>query len=89
MLGGGRAGVLFANEDPADLSRALCEVLGQPELRAHLRREGAAQVEQYDWGVVAAQLEDVYATVAAPGLPVREDSRGQVFGIYSRLKDDA
>jgi phosphatidyl-myo-inositol alpha-mannosyltransferase len=89
VLGGGRAGVLFANEDPADLSRALCEVLGQPELRAHLAREGAAQVEQYDWGVVAAQLEDVYATVAAPGLPVREDSRGQVFGIYSRLKDDA
>jgi phosphatidylinositol alpha-mannosyltransferase len=89
VLGGGRAGVLFANEDPADLSRALCEVLGQPEVRAHLAREGAAQVEQYDWGVVAARLEDVYATVAAPGLPVREDSRGQVFGIYSRLKDDA
>ncbi|MGH3444315.1 MAG: glycosyltransferase family 4 protein, partial [Nocardioidaceae bacterium] len=64
VLGGGRYGALFTSEDPAALARELTALLDDPARRAALDVEAAAAVADYDWTEVAAQIEEVYQTVA-------------------------
>lgn len=60
---GGRAGVTFANEDSADLSRTLVRLLADPAERARLREAGQRRAQLFDWSVVAEDVMAVYDTV--------------------------
>ena len=63
VLDAGRCGAMFANEDPADLSRQLLRLLGDPAERGRLRAEGARRAQVFDWAVVAEDVMAVYETV--------------------------
>ena len=63
VLRGGRAGELFANEDPADLARATGRLLDDPDRRRLLSAAATAAVSSYDWSVVAKDVVNVYETV--------------------------
>jgi phosphatidyl-myo-inositol alpha-mannosyltransferase len=63
VLRGGRAGELFANEDPADLARAAGRLLDDPDRRRLLSAAATAAVSSYDWSVVAKDVVNVYETV--------------------------
>lgn len=60
VLDGGRYG-LIADDDR--LAPAIVEMLRNRERRAALERDGLARAAQYDWTVVAAAYERVYARV--------------------------
>jgi phosphatidylinositol alpha-mannosyltransferase len=75
VLDGGRAGVLSPAGDAPALARAVSDLLGDDERRLAVAARGRAEAQRYDWGTVAQQILDVYATVAVPGEPVREDDR--------------
>ncbi len=62
VLRDGALGVLASESSLAD---ALTRVLQSPEERAHLERAALADVSRYDWPIVAAQYEAVYAQVMA------------------------
>jgi phosphatidylinositol alpha-mannosyltransferase len=64
VLDDGRAGRLFANEDPADLARAAIELLMVPAQRRQLVMTGNEVVRQYDWSVVTEEVVHVYETVS-------------------------
>lgn len=85
VLADGTCGAQFRNGDPADLARVVCALFADPEWRADLVRRATAHVEQFDWNRVARQLVDVYASVLAADIGVREDLRGQLVGRLARL----
>ena len=62
VLGGGKFGALFANEDSGALARTIIEALENPEQRAHIARAGAEEAGRYDWSTVASQVLAVYET---------------------------
>jgi phosphatidylinositol alpha-mannosyltransferase len=63
VLDDGRCGELFAVGDEGALATTVVRLLGDPVHRSALARHGRAEVERYDWPVVAAQIVDVYETV--------------------------
>ncbi|MGQ4266385.1 glycosyltransferase family 4 protein [Nocardiopsis changdeensis] len=65
VLGGGRAGELFAVGDAADLARRADALLDDPDRRAALSRAAREAVRAYDWDTVAADIVSVYETVLA------------------------
>ncbi|QUX26165.1 glycosyltransferase family 4 protein [Nocardiopsis sp. MT53] len=65
VLGGGRAGELFAVGDAADLARRADALLDDPDRRAVLSRAAREAVRAYDWDTVAADIVSVYETVLA------------------------
>lgn len=89
VLEDGRVGSLFANEDSADLAQQAIDLLGDPATRAEHRAAGDRAVQTYDWARVAGDVVAVYETVSAGVGPVREDTRLQVLGRFTRLKDDS
>jgi phosphatidyl-myo-inositol alpha-mannosyltransferase len=89
VLEEGRSGALFTNEDPADLARLAVALLADPAARRGLREAADVTVARYDWTVVAQQVIAVYETVALGQGKVREDTRLQVLGRFTRLKDDS
>jgi phosphatidylinositol alpha-mannosyltransferase len=72
VLDDGRAGRLFANEDPASLAKVLIEVLGSETERARLAGAGWNAVQQYDWATVATEIVQVYETVMPDASPIGE-----------------
>jgi len=58
------AGELVPPDDPAALAAALDCVLSDPSRRAQLAARGRDVVRRYDWTSVAAQVVEVYETVA-------------------------
>jgi phosphatidylinositol alpha-mannosyltransferase len=64
VLAEGACGQLFRAGDPAALAEAMLGLLGDPRRRAELTERARAQVRRYDWPVVAAQILDIYETVA-------------------------
>lgn len=60
VLGGGRYGALFHNEDGADLARAIIETLTDHEAAETRRAAATAVVGQYDWSTVTDRVLDVY-----------------------------
>jgi phosphatidylinositol alpha-mannosyltransferase len=60
VLGGGRAGELFASGDAAALSLALERLLDDPRRRAELAEEGRRAVAPYDWAVIVRDVLRVY-----------------------------
>ncbi len=89
VLAGGKGGDLFRVDDPGDLAEKAVALLSDPQRRAELAATALEVVRPYDWAHVARQVVAVYETVTWTGLKVREDSRGQAFGRFTRLKDDA
>jgi len=89
VLAGGKGGDLFRVEDPDDLADKAIALLADPARRAQLSATALEVVRPYDWAHVARQVVAVYETVTWTGLKVREDSRGQAFGRFTRLKDEA
>jgi phosphatidyl-myo-inositol alpha-mannosyltransferase len=88
VLDKGRAGRLFRVGDSADLAQQSVALLSDPSERADLVRTATPLVDRYDWPDVAARILAVYETVTWSGLKVREDSRGQAFGRFTRLRDE-
>jgi phosphatidylinositol alpha-mannosyltransferase len=80
----GRAGALFANEDPSDLARAALALLDDADERARLRREGRLRAREFDWETVAKRVVEVYESVTVTGEKVTEDLRGQLVGRLAR-----
>lgn len=58
-------GVLFEKGNPADLSRALIEVLTDDMLRGELEERGLGGMRQFSWEVLAPRLERIYSGGAA------------------------
>lgn len=87
VLDDGACGALFTTEDASSLAKVVDALLVDPDRRATLRAAGSARVARYDWRRVAAEIEAVYETVSLGQPPVREDSRGQVFGRFTRLRE--
>jgi len=82
------SGELFHSEDPADLAAHAIMLLQDRERRAAISSAADKVVDRYDWERVARRVLAVYETVTWNGLKVREDSRGQAFGRFTRLRDD-
>jgi phosphatidylinositol alpha-mannosyltransferase len=59
----GLEGVLVERQNPGALADALCRLLGNPKLRASMRRAGQAKAREYDWPRVAAQVLAYYDEV--------------------------
>ncbi|MGD9954649.1 MAG: glycosyltransferase family 4 protein [Candidatus Nanopelagicales bacterium] len=84
VIDDGRAGALFANEDPADLARAAIALLDDSAERARLRAEGFLRAREFDWETVAKRVVEVYESVTVTGEKVTEDLRGQLVGRLAR-----
>lgn len=84
VIDDGRAGALFANEDPADLARAAIALLDDSAERARLRAEGFLRAREFDWETVAKRIVEVYESVTVTGEKVTEDLRGQLVGRLAR-----
>jgi phosphatidylinositol alpha-mannosyltransferase len=88
VLDEGRAGVMFANNDAADLSRAVVSVLSDPQRAEQLRRAGYARSALFDWPAVAQRVVDVYESVNPGGEKVAVDLRHQLMGKWSNFLSD-
>ena len=53
-----------------------------------LREAGHARARQFDWEVVAREIEQVYESVTATGEKVENDMRGQLVGRLARPRDE-
>lgn len=62
VLGNGRFGRHFANEDPAALAQAVCESLADPAGRSRTVALAQEEAHRYDWHTVASQVLAVYET---------------------------
>ena len=88
VLEDGRAGQMFLSEDSQDLARTVNALLSDPGRREELRRCGHARARQFDWDVVAREIEGVYESVTTTGERVENDMRGQFVGRLARPRDD-
>jgi len=59
----GIEGLLVERQNSAALADALCRLLGNPELRAGMRRAGQAKAQRFDWPRVAAEVFSYYQDV--------------------------
>lgn len=87
VLGDAGAGELFQNEDAADLAQVLVQVLQDPHRRAAMVQAGHERVQMYDWSRISRQVLDVYESVMAADIGVREDLRGQLVGRFARFME--
>lgn len=76
----GKAGALFANEDPHSLATELDKLLRDKAERERLSVDGYERALEFDWASVARDVERVYESVAIPGVKVEADMSGQIFG---------
>lgn len=60
VLGQGRYGALFRNEDGADLARVIIETVQDTQAAQARRQAATAVVERYDWSAVTEAVLDVY-----------------------------
>ncbi len=68
----GRDGLLVEHRNVADLARAICVLLENPELRRELGENGRSKVQQrYRWDIIAAKFRTVYEDVIARRQSVR------------------
>ncbi|HEX8969230.1 MAG TPA: glycosyltransferase family 4 protein [Chloroflexota bacterium] len=63
VVTGGEQGLLVEPKNSGALADALCRLLGNPELRARMRRNGPDTAQHYDWPRVAGQVLDYYAEI--------------------------
>ena len=63
VVSDGEQGLLVEPKNAGALADAICRLLGNPELRASMRRAGQDRAPAYDWPRVAAQVLDYYVEV--------------------------
>ena len=88
VLDDGRAGVMFTTDDAASLAATVLDLLADAPRRQALREAGHARARQFDWEVVAREIEQVYESVTAAGEKVENDMRGQLVGRLARPRDE-
>jgi phosphatidylinositol alpha-mannosyltransferase len=59
----GVQGLVVEPRNPGAIADAVCRLLGNPELRASMRRAGQDTARAYDWPRVASQVLDYYLEV--------------------------
>jgi phosphatidylinositol alpha-mannosyltransferase len=59
----GEEGLLVERQNPGALADAVCRLLGNPELRASMRRAGQLKARDFDWPRVAAQVLEFYEEI--------------------------
>ena len=74
VLGESGAGRTFATDSPAELARALGDVLADPAALADMGEAGIRRALDFDWERVATDIIGVYETVTEGAPPA--DSRG-------------
>jgi phosphatidylinositol alpha-mannosyltransferase len=84
VLGSGRAGITFENENSIDLAKVISDLLANPKQRAELSTQGRLRANEFDWSVVAQRIVDVYESVRVPGVKVEPDLTGQMIGRLGR-----
>jgi phosphatidylinositol alpha-mannosyltransferase len=77
VLENGEAGLLFNNEDAADLAKVIIKLLRDKELQNKLSVNGKMSSQKYDWQVVAEQILSVYEMAMAGGQKVGLTSEGR------------
>jgi phosphatidylinositol alpha-mannosyltransferase len=77
VLDNGNAGLLFKNEDAADLAKVLISLLRDKELQLKLSTNGKMSSQKYDWQVVAEQILSVYEMAMAGNSKVGLTSEGR------------
>ena len=77
VLENGDAGLLFKNEDPADLAKVLIALLRDKDLQEKLSTNGKLSAQKYDWQVVADQILSVYEMAMAGDQKVGLTSEGR------------
>lgn len=60
VLDGGKAGVLFQNEDARDLAEKLTDLLDDPGKREAFALAGERRAQEFDWGTVTDGLLGLY-----------------------------
>jgi phosphatidylinositol alpha-mannosyltransferase len=83
VLQSGKAGKLFPVGDSEALSRAIVELLIDPDQRRALVEAGNIRVMDFDWDHVVEDVIAVYEAVYMSGEKVEEDLRGQVVGRFA------
>lgn len=89
VLDDGAAGLMFRSEDPGSLARVVIGLLNDPQRQAQLREAGHIRARQFDWEVVAREIEQVYESVTLSGERVSNDMRGQFVGRLARPREEA
>ena len=67
VLGNGRYGSLFSNEDSDALADSVISLMRDGKERERLRFEAQDGARRYDWGVVGAEIMDVYLHAIGDG----------------------
>ncbi|MCL2595747.1 MAG: glycosyltransferase family 4 protein [Promicromonosporaceae bacterium] len=67
VLDEGAAGLLFQNEDGADLAAKINAALADPEATGSRREHARSWCTRFDWGTVTDQVEAVYEMAVATG----------------------
>ncbi len=88
VLDDGRTGMMFTSENADSLADAVLTLLADPARRAELTELGHVRARQFDWNVVAREIEGVYESVTATGERVENDMRGQFVGRLARPRDE-
>ncbi|MCL3778354.1 MULTISPECIES: glycosyltransferase family 4 protein [unclassified Actinomyces] len=85
VLGAGRYGALFRNEDSEDLARVVIDTLTRPEAAEQRRRAAQEVVGRYDWTTVTDAVLDVY-DMALSTAHVRVDPAPGARTMVARLR---
>lgn len=75
---------MFVSEDPDSLADTVIDLLADSQRRETLVPIGHERARQFDWEVVAGEIEQVYESVTATGEKVENDMRGQFVGRLAR-----
>ncbi|HEY1298053.1 MAG TPA: glycosyltransferase family 4 protein [Chloroflexota bacterium] len=59
----GEEGLLVERQNPGALADSLCRMLGNPELRARMRRAGQIKARNFDWPRIATQVLEYYEEI--------------------------
>jgi phosphatidylinositol alpha-mannosyltransferase len=60
VLGGGRFGLIFKNEDSSDLARQIIALSNNPSNREELRQRAREGARKFDWSEVGPEVMNVY-----------------------------
>lgn len=84
VLEEGACGRMFVNGDALSLADEVSALLNDADARRALSAAGLMRAQQFDWSRVCREVVEVYESVVVPGVPVREDLRGQLVGRLAR-----